>query len=157
MASSPEIRRPYRQTHSLPTANPRRHRIHLTIWWGRFWLLLTFAALIATYVAAIKYMPPDRVNIPRLTAACGIAILWESALVIGIWMRYNWARGLMIGLILAGVLAFAAIIPILHLQRPRNPKKYMQKVEACVLVHIAAAVMLIACKPIRRLTSQAYQ
>ena len=129
----------------------------MTLWWGRFWVVLTYLALAATYVCAIKYMPPQKVNIPRLAAACGVAMLWQTALVIAIWMRNSWARSLYIGLLLIAVTAFAAVVPILYMQRPRNPKPYIQKVEGCVAVHVAALIMLTACKPIKKLTSRSYQ
>ena len=155
MELPPKIRQPF--VREPRPRDPRRRRIKISLWWGRFWLLLTFGALVATYVAAIRYMPADRVNIVRLKAACGIAVLWETTLVIAIWMRHYWARLILIFLLATGVLAFAAIVPILHLQRPRNPKAYLEKVELCVAMHALALGMLVACKPIGKLTNRSYQ
>jgi len=143
---------------ALPRRNdPRRRRIRISIWWGRIWLVLTFGALLVTYYAAVRYLPPNKVNHTWLKVGCGIAVLWESLLVIGIWMRHNWARFILIFLLTVTVLVFAVVVPVLHLQRPRNPKPFMDKVEACVAVHVAALAMLLACKPIKKLTNRSFQ
>lgn len=143
---------------SLPRRNdPRRRRIHISIWWGRLWLVLTFGALLATYYAAIYHMPMNKTNMTWVKVGCGIAILWQSLLFIGVWMRLNWSRLIWIFLLTGAVLVFAAVVPILHLQRPRNPKVFLDKVSACVAVHVGALAMLLACKPIKKLTNRSYQ
>ena len=141
--------------------DPRRRRIQHSIWWGRLWLALTFFALLATYFAAVKYMPmhipPVAQTKARMMAGCGLAILWEAALVAAIWMRNNWARLIFIGLLMSVVVSFAAIVPILFLRRPRVPVPLVEKIEMATGIHLAAAVMLIACKPIKKLTNRSYQ
>ena len=119
--------------------------------------------MVITYAAALRFIPHTipyerHVNLSMLKAICGLSLLWQTALFIGIWMRYNWARQILSTLFVLSVAVFAGILPLLQLQRgPRNPKEYKQRVAFCALAHLGAAVMLIACKPIRKLTSQAYQ
>lgn len=118
---------------------------------GKLLLIAIFCVLRG--IDALIYFGTPSGDKSRLVAALAVGAVWTTAILFGIWCRQNWARYVLIALVLLNIFGYVLLAPDLVAAKGiSNPLLRIFIISG--IAYVGVALCLIRSRDIRRLSNR---
>ncbi|MEI9895662.1 MAG: hypothetical protein WDN28_17685 [Chthoniobacter sp.] len=124
--------------------NTKKAKLHARLWIGLAFLLLTGAHFLF-YRFSFDHLNNYPIS-QGLTAGC---VLWTSALLVAMWLRYAWSRYVMIVMICGALAGFSVIALMVRSESVNALPQLMQRVAGGLVLYALALIPLSASRALR--------